>query len=42
MIEGVASFVVLIGIIYLIWHLHRTGKQIIQHQRHLEDKGGKT
>lgn len=37
-IEGVGSFIVMIGVAYLAWHLHRSGKQIIQRQRDLERK----
>jgi hypothetical protein len=41
-IEGVVSFISMIGIAYLLWYLHKTGKQIQRQQRDLEANRAKT
>jgi hypothetical protein len=41
-IEGVASIFVVIGIAYLAWYLHKSGKRIQQQQRDLEGNRAKT
>lgn len=41
-IEGIGSFIFMIIVAYLIWHLHTSGKRIKQHQRDVEENRAKT